>query len=105
MKPAIRSALAEADIDAALDFYLGEAPEAAAGFIDALERATRQIESHPASGSPRYSLELNLPWLRHWPLRRYPYALFYLEHEDHLDVIRCVHLSRDLPATLQGGPP
>jgi toxin ParE1/3/4 len=104
VKPAIRSALAEADIEAALGFYLDEAPEAAAGFIAALERAIRQIETHPGSGSPRYALDLNIPRLRHWPLRRYPYALFYLEHDARLDVIRCVHLSRDIPASLQEEP-
>ena len=107
MKPAIRSALAEADIEAAVEFYLAEAPDApevATGFINALERATRQIESHPAFGSPRFALELAIPQLRHWSLRRYPYALFYIEHDDHLDVIRCVHMSRALPATLRDAP-
>lgn len=104
MKPAIRSALAEADIESALDFYLVEAPAVAGGFIDALERATRQIEGHPGSGSPRYALDLNIPQLRFLPLQRYPYALFYVEHDDHLHVIRCVHLSRDIPASLREEP-
>ncbi|QQR75348.1 MAG: type II toxin-antitoxin system RelE/ParE family toxin [Holophagales bacterium] len=104
MKPAIRSALAAADIESALDFYLAEAPAAAGGFIDALERATRQIETHPGSGSPRYALDLNIPQLRFLPLQRYPYALFYVEHDEHLYVIRCVHMSRDLPATLREEP-
>lgn len=101
MKPALRSALADADILSAVDFYLAEAPAAAGRFIAALERATRHIEAHPESGSPRYAHELDLPQLRMWPLRRFPYALFYIEHADHLDVIRCVHLSRDIPASLQ----
>jgi len=101
VKPAIRSALAEADITAALSFHLAEAVKAAADFIVELERATRHIESHPATGSPRYAHELNIPQLRHWRLRRFPYALFYIEHVDHLDVIRCVHMSRDIPVRLQ----
>ena len=101
MKPAIRSALADADIDSAVDFYLAEAPSVATAFIDAVERATRHVEANPGSGSPRYALELNIPDLRFWPLRRFPYALFYIEHPEHLHVIRCVHMSRDLPPTLQ----
>ena len=105
MKPAIRSALAEADVWAAVDFYIAEAVDVAAAFIDELERATRHIESHPATGSPRYALALNIPQLRFWPLNRFPYALFYIEHADHLDVIRCVHLHRDIPATLQDDAP
>lgn len=102
MKPAIRSALAETDIRAALAFYLQEdAAKAAVDFLDELEHAARHLESHPASGSPRYAHELNIPQLRYWPLRRCPYALFYIEHADHLDVIRCVHLNRDIPVSLQ----
>jgi len=101
VKPAIRSALADSDIESAVDFYLGQTPSAAAAFIDALERATRHIEANPASGSPRYALELNIPDLRFWPLRRFPYALFYIEHLDRIHVIRCVHMSRDIPPTLQ----
>lgn len=102
MKQAIRSLLAEQDIQDALDFHLAESPSAALGFLDALERATRHIEKHPASGSPRYAHELNIPALRFHALRRYPYALFYVEHGDHLDVIRCTHLNRDIPPVLRG---
>ncbi|MGQ0621839.1 MAG: type II toxin-antitoxin system RelE/ParE family toxin [Panacagrimonas sp.] len=105
MKPAIRSAQAEADIELALDFYLAEAAQAAVGFIDELEHATRHIELNPATGSPRYAHELNIPQLRFWPFKRFPYALFYIEHADHLDVIRCVHMSRDIPACLQDDAP
>ena len=101
MKPPIRSALADADIDSAVDFYLAGGPRAATAFIDALERATRHVGANPASGSPRYALELNIPGLRFWPLGRFPYALFYIEHPEHVHVIRCVHMSRDIPPTLQ----
>ncbi len=105
MKPAIRSALAGADIQSAVEFYVAETVQVAAAFIDELERATRHIESHPATGSPRYAHELNIPQLRFWPLRRFPFALFYIEHADHLDVIRCVHMSRDIPASLRDDVP
>lgn len=105
MKPAIRSALAESDIQSTVNFYVVEAGHVAADFIDELEHATRHIESNPATGSPRYAHELNIPQLRLWPLKRFPYALFYIEHADHLDVIRCVHMSRDIPASLQDDAP
>lgn len=101
MKPAIRSALADADVDAALDFYIGEASHMAGAFVDELAKATRHIERFPGTGSPRYAHELNIPNLRFWSLNRFPYALFYVEHADHLDVIRLVHLSRNIPATLR----
>jgi len=101
VKPAIRSAVADADIAAAVDFYLAESATVATRFIAALERTVRQIEAQLESGSPRYAHELNLPQLRCCLLARFPYALFYVEHADHLDVIRCVHMSRDLPASLR----
>ena len=101
MKLAIRSAAASADIAAAVDQYCAEAPHAVDDFIDELERAVRHVERHPASGSPRYSHELDIPRLRHWKLKRFPFALFYLENVDHLFVIRCLHLKRDIPRSLQ----
>jgi toxin ParE1/3/4 len=101
VKPAILSALAEADIEAAVTFYGAEREQLAADFVAELERAAQHIETHPATGSPRYAHELDIPQLRFWQLRRFPYSLFYIEHGDHLDVIRCVHMSRDIPASLR----
>ena len=100
MKPAILSVRADADIQAALEFYIAEAPHVAEGFVAALEKATAQIERQPGIGSPRYAHELDIPLLRHWSLSRFPYGLFYLEHDDHLTVVRVLHMSRDLPASL-----
>ena len=103
MKPAIRSAVAEADVVAALDWYAEEAPHMVAPLVNALEKAVKRIERNPGVGSPRYAHELNIPHLRFWQLTRFPYALFYIEHGSHLDVIRVIHMSRDIPGTLQGG--
>lgn len=100
MKPAIRSQLAEQDIQAALDHYLALSPGTALKFLDALEHASSHIETHPGSGSPRYAHELGIPQLRFWMLQGFPYALFYVEHGDHLDVIRLPHLQQDIPVTL-----
>ena len=104
MKVAIRSAAATADVAAAVEHYLKEAPHVAADFIDELEHAVRHIERHPSSGSPRYAHELDMPLLRHWPLRRFPFALFYIEDADRLVVLRCVHMTRDIPASLRDEP-
>lgn len=101
MKPAIRSAVAGVDVETALDWYIDEAPHMLASFIDALEKAIARIERSPGIGSPRYAHELDIPRLRFWPLAKFPYAVFYIEHADHLDVIRVVHMSRDIPGSLQ----
>jgi nucleoside-diphosphate-sugar epimerase len=39
--------------------------------------------------------------LRAWPLRRYPYLVFYVERQDLLDVWRVLHAQRDIPAWMQ----
>jgi toxin ParE1/3/4 len=90
---------AQRDVDDAIDHYIAVASlKVALGFIDALEDAYRHIARHPGSGSPRYAHELRLPGLRSWPLRRYPYIVFYVERDDDIDVWRVLHDSRDIPA-------
>lgn len=93
---------ANRDVDEAIDHYLSEgAEQAALGFIDALERGYAHIGRHPATGSPRYAQELNLPGLRFWRLTRYPYLVFYVERTDHVDVWRVLHAQLDIPAWMQ----
>ncbi|QUD87631.1 type II toxin-antitoxin system RelE/ParE family toxin [Phenylobacterium montanum] len=87
----------------AVDHYAATAgPRVAAGFVDALEAALRHIGQHPRSGSPRFGQELDLPGLRCWGLKRYPYLAFYIEREDHIDLWRVLHSKQDIPAWLQG---
>jgi toxin ParE1/3/4 len=70
-------------------------------FIDALEQALQHIGRHPAIGSPRYAHELDLPGLRCWQVKGYPHLVFYVEPDDHVDVWRVLHGSRDIPAWMQ----
>ena len=103
-KPVVPRELAGKDVEAAIDFYLREGSNRAAlGFIDALERAYAHIGRYPASGSPRYGHELDLPGLRSFPLKRYPHIVFYVEHGDHVDVWRVLHGERDIPAWMREG--
>lgn len=101
-KPVIPREQAKRDVDEALAYYLSEAGEAVAfRFIDALEKAYAHIARHPATGSPRYAHELNLPCLRAWPLSSYPQLVFYVEQPDHIDVWRVLHGQRDIPTWMQ----
>jgi toxin ParE1/3/4 len=52
---------------------------------------------------PRYAHELDLPGLLCWPLKRYPYLVFYVERDDHIDVWRVLHGMRDFPEWLAEG--
>jgi toxin ParE1/3/4 len=102
VKSVLPRAAAQQDVLDAIDFYLAEASERVAlDFVDALESAYRHIGRAPATGSSRLAHELNLPGLRSWPLSRFPYLVFYFEHEDRIDVWRILHAARDIPSWLQ----
>ena len=94
--------MAQQDIDEAVAYYLQEAGELVAlCFVDALEEALKHIAKHPQTGSPRYAVELDLAGVRRWALNRYPYLVFYVEQEQHVDVWRVLHGQRHIPAWLQ----
>ena len=101
-KPVVPRELANRDVDDAIAYFLSEdAEQAALGFIDAVEQAYAHIARHPATGSPRYAHELNLPGLCFWPLARYPHLVFYIERPQHIDVWRVLHGQRDIPAWMR----
>ena len=94
------------DTDAAIEHYLAEADvDVVTGFIDALEQAYAFIAESAKAGSPRWGHELNLPGLRSWPLKRFPWLVFYIEHEDRIDVLRVLNAKRDIPAWLSDADP
>ncbi len=102
LKPIIRRALAEQDALEAVQYYVEQdALQAALAFIDELEAAIRHIQRHPSSGSPRYAHSLNLPGLRFWSCKRFPYLVFYFEQADCIDVWRVLHGKRDIPIWLR----
>jgi toxin ParE1/3/4 len=100
MKPLVRRERADLDVQEAVDYYLQNAPGHALAFIDALEQAYRHIQRQPGTGSPRYAHEVNLPGLRFWGCKRFPYLVFYFESKEQIDVWRVLHGSRDIPAWL-----
>ncbi len=104
-KPIVRRALADLDIAEAIDHYLADSAQAALGFVDALEGAFAHIARSPATGSPRYAHELNLPGLRFWACTRYPQLVFYVERADDIEVWRVLHASRDIPHWLRDSGP
>ena len=98
VKPVVPRAQASGDVESAIDYYLAEGTtDAALGFIDALEQAYRHLSRNAATGSPRYAHELGLAGLRAWPLTHYPFLVFYLERDEHIDVWRVLHTRRDIP--------
>lgn len=93
---------ARQDVDEAVDFYIGQgAHDAAFRLVDELETDFKHLSRFPETGSPRYAQELSLPGLRHWPVQNYPYVVFYVVGEEHVDIWRVLHAERDLPEFLR----
>lgn len=104
-KPVIPRERAGRDINEAIVYYLQEAgSDAALGFVAALETTFLRIGPHPAAGSTRYAIEIQLPGLRSWPVAHYPYLVFYVERDEHVDVWRVLQSQRDIPAWLREPP-
>jgi len=101
MKPLVRLEQADLDVEQALAFYAAEAPQMELDFLDAIEKAYEHIQRHPGTGSLRYAHVLDIPGLRFSICSRFPQVVFYIEREDQIALIRVLHGSRDIPATLQ----
>lgn len=100
----IRRQLARTDIEQAAVYYLESAGLAAAErFVAAVEAAVANAATHPEAGSARYAQPLDRPGLRFWPLKGFPYLVFYRDTGDHFDVWRVLHAERDIPAWLREG--
>ncbi len=97
----LRRRQAQQDVEQAVAWYLEQqSVSVASGFVDSLEQAIAHISRHPAAGSQRHAIELNLPELRAWPLKTYPYLIFYTATDDSIDIWRVLHSHRDIPAWL-----
>ncbi len=103
MKPLEILPRAQRDVEAASDYYSLEVDEDAAfAFTTALSASYAQITERPKIGSPRYAHELNIANLRHVQIKRFPYLVFYVEHEERTEIWRVLHAKRDIPAWLAG---
>ncbi len=99
-------ALAATDIEATVAYYRNEASsEIAYDFVNALETAVSHLRQHPLTGSLRFAFELEIPSLRSWPLNTFPYLIFYVSNDNHIDIWRVLDARRDIPAHLTSDPP
>ena len=99
-----KTTLARADISDIADYYALNAKHVLPNFLNAVDKAFNHISRMPATGSSRHSHWLGVSNLRHWTLTGFPYLLFYIFDDTEVLVLRCVHASRDIPASLQEAP-
>lgn len=101
MKPLEQHQLARQDVEQAVDYYLtqGGTP-LALRWLDAYENALTHIARHPGTGSPRYARPCGVRGLRFWLLSDFPFAVFYIDRGEHIDIVRVLHQASDLPRQL-----
>ena len=102
MKPVRLTPRADSDIDACFFWIAKDNPAAALRFLDAIELTCDTLSRMPGIGSPRYAEIPLVHGVRMLAIKDFEnYLLFYLEHEDCVDVIRVLHGARDIPEALQ----
>lgn len=102
MKPIRITPRADSDIDACFAWIRKDNPAAALRLLDAIERTCDLLSRMPGIGSPRYAEISLVHGVRMLPVTGFKnYLLFYIEHEDSVDIIRVLHGARDLPEALQ----
>lgn len=89
----------EADRDLEDEFnYLTERNiDAASRFLKAMEETLEILADAPEIGSPRQFKKPQLIGVRMWPIKSFPnYLIFYLQREEHLQVLRILHGAQDI---------
>lgn len=100
-KPVVRRRRAEDDIETAVTYYLNKAgADVAADFANQLEDSLIKITRQPNIGSPRFGHLVQIPELRHWPVKNFPYLVFYIEKENRIELARVLLSSMDIPSWL-----
>jgi plasmid stabilization system protein ParE len=79
---------AEAEADAAFEFYWSKSPKAAVGFDEALRAAYRKLVISPQACSPY------LHGTRHVILNRYPFFVVFRERLYDIQIIAVAHAKR-----------
>jgi toxin ParE1/3/4 len=79
-----------------------ESPTAALKFLEAVKLTGNTVSRTPGIGSRRYADITFVSGVRMIKVKGFEkYLLFYLEHENSIDVIRLLHGARNIPDALQ----
>lgn len=97
----IVSEAADEDINGYITYTNERRPEAARRFVAALRHAFAQLLSMPEIGHVWETERRDLEGLRAWRVNDFPLSIFYFSHPDAIEVIRVLHHSRDIKATLE----
>lgn len=97
MKPLVLRPLADLDIDNYYIYIKNENPQAAMRFIDSLQATFANIGNFSAIGSLRFNHLTLLEKVRVINVKNFAnYQIFYIERDNHIEVIRILHSSMDI---------
>ncbi len=83
-------------------FYKDGAGRAVAmAFQNRLTDVLKLIADNPEAGSTRFGAVSGFSTLRMWPMRDFPYLVFYIVDTNTIAVTRILHSARDIPPTLR----
>ncbi len=99
MKQDVIKPLADIDLVSAVAFYEKEKRTLGQRFLKEFRLLVISICRNPGIGSQRYSHLI--PGLRVRHIAGFPYLVLYLERDAAIEVIRVLHIRRDLPAALE----
>jgi len=88
-KPLILKKSASADIQSTYRWYKARTPQLGIRFLEEVQQGLEEIQSHPE----QYRIFRGAGRRRN--LRAFPYFLFYVVKEEHIEVAACVHEARD----------
>ncbi|MDI1254097.1 type II toxin-antitoxin system RelE/ParE family toxin [Thermomonas sp.] len=102
MKPSHWHPQARRDLDEAATWLADQGGKALElSIVDALDATKDFIERHPGAGATRYATLVKIGELRFWPIKGFPYLVFYVERATHMDIWRVLHAHRDIPAWME----
>lgn len=100
-KPVVPRVLAEEDLEIACDHYLRTAgADVVVEFLHEFDSVIAHISRFPGTGSPKYGFDPGVAGIRFWPMKKFPYLIFYVETEHQIDVWRVMHGNMDMTAEL-----
>jgi toxin ParE1/3/4 len=91
MKLTVLAPAAQAELDAAVDWYEARVEGLGLRFLLLVDQALREIQASPVT-SPRWERDARF---RKFVMQRFPYHVFYRELADRIDVIAIAHGARE----------
>lgn len=89
---------AEADVRAAVEYYGAAATDLGVEFIEELDRLLLRLSEFPRSAQRVQGFDA----VRRALLRRFSFAVFYVEEEDQVVVLRVMHTARSTETWREG---